>query len=233
VRPTPHILSQNLTNIQNTVATEIHPDYLKVNPMGTVPSLTVPSLSKPLTDSRDVLAHLDSLKPAAPLVPTSPAVQENIQAIIDIVHGDDVSTNLILLQARDMDEYSDKGDGPFGAYIATRQKVLEKHNTALPEHAFYGPEAEENGMVHKIYTVGSKEEREAFFKDTHESYKKFAGEIDRLGSLIVLSYAGGREWVWLTCMLCLGLGIPGWSWHDGDQGFEYFGKAFAEECSGV
>ena len=161
--------------------------------MGTVPSLIVPSLSKPLTDSRDVLTHLDSLKPVAPLVPTSPAAQEKMQAIIDLVHGDDVSTNLILLQARDMDEYSDKRDGPFGAYIATRQKVLEKHHTALPEHAFYGPKAEENGMLHKIYTAGSKEEREAFFKDTHESYKKFAGEMDRLESLIVLPYAAGEN----------------------------------------
>jgi glutathione S-transferase len=161
--------------------------------MGTVPSLVVPSLPQPLTDSRDVLAHLDSLKPTNPLIPSDAKAKATMQVIIDLVHGDDVSTNLILLQARDMEEYEGKRDGPFGAYIATRQNVLEKHRAAYPEHGFYGPKAQENGVLHNIYTKGSEEEREAFFKDTHVAYGKFAEEMDRLESLIVLPYAVGEE----------------------------------------
>ena len=174
-------------------AENFHPDYLKVNPMGTVPSLVTPSLPTPLIDSRDILAHLDSLKPSPSLTPSDAKTKATMQAIIDLVHGDDVGTNLILLQARDEDELEDKRTGPFGAYIATRQKVLEKHRAALPEHDFYGPKAEENGMLHRNYTTAPPSEREQFFKDTHKAYSKFAAEMDRLESLLVLPYAVGED----------------------------------------
>lgn len=160
--------------------------------MGTVPSLVVPSLAQPLIDSRDVLKYLDETQTPF-LTPSDPKAKAAMQAIIDLVHGDDVSTNLILLQARDLEEYEDKRTGPFGAYIATRQQVLEKHRTLYPDHPFYGPKSKENGMLHKIYTTGPCDERDEFFKSTHDTYVKFAAGMDRLDSVIVLPYAAGEN----------------------------------------
>lgn len=173
-------------------AENFNPDYLEINPMGTVPSLIVPSLDHPLIDSRTILEYLD--KASGPsLASADSGSKATIEAIIDLVHSDDVSTNLILLQARDSEEYQNKRTGPFGAFIATRQRKLESLHSAHPEHPFYGPKSEENGVLNRIYTTDPSTEREAFFRDTHEGYVKFAREMDRLETLLVLPYAAGEQ----------------------------------------
>jgi glutathione S-transferase len=171
-------------------AENFQPDYLKINPMGTVPSLIVPSLTQPLTDSRDILKYLDEIKTST-LIPLDEIAKEKMEAIIDLVHSEDVNTNIILLQARNLEEYEDIRNGVFGAYIATRQEVLEKHRAAYPDHPFYGPKSEENGILHNLYTTVPSAEHDAFFKITDEDYIKFAAELDRLETILVLPYAVG------------------------------------------
>ena len=161
--------------------------------MGTVPSLVVPSLDQPLIDSRTILEYLDTAKGAPSLGPADTGSKATVKAIVDLVHADDVSTNLVLLQARDPEEYQSKRTGPFGAFIATRQQRLESLQSAHPEHPFYGPKSKENGALHRIYTTDPSPEREAFFKDTHEGYVHLASEIDRLETLLVLPYAAGEQ----------------------------------------
>jgi glutathione S-transferase len=173
-------------------AANFDPDYLEINPMGTVPSLIVPSLDRPLVDSRTILEYLDRAKSPS-LEPADVSRKTVMQAIIDLVHSDDVGTNLILLQARDPQEYQDKRSGPFGAFIATRQNKLESLHLSYPEHPFYGQKSRENGVLHRIYTTEPSAEREAFFKETHKGYIKFAREMDRLETLLVLPYAAGDE----------------------------------------
>jgi glutathione S-transferase len=159
-------------------AANFEPEYLKINPMGAVPSLVVPSLDRPLIDSRTILEYLDKAKGPS-LKPADVSRKTVMQTIINLVHSDEVGTNLFLLQARDPKEYQEKRSGPFGAFIATRQNKLETLHLAHPEHPFYGPKSRENGMLHHIYTSEPSAEREAFFKETHEGYVKFAREMDR------------------------------------------------------
>lgn len=181
----------NLTIPTAVQAENFHHNYLSINPNGTVPSLIVPSL-KPLTDSRDVLAYLDEISTPS-LTPSDPKAKATMQEIIDLVHSDAASTNLILLQARDPDEYEAKRSGPFAAYIGRRQKVLEANKASYPEHSFYRPKAKENEKMHKIYTTGPCAERDEFFKNTHAAYVKFVAEMDRLDTLLVLPYAAGES----------------------------------------
>jgi glutathione S-transferase len=173
-------------------ADNFNPEYLQINPMGTVPSLIAPSLDSPLTDSRTILEYLDKSKGPS-LAPLDDRSKATMQAIIDLVHSDDVGTNLILLRARDPGEYQNKRTGPFGAFIATRQRKLEYLHSENPDHSFYGPKSKENGMLHRLYITDLSDEHQAFFRETHEGYVKFAREMDRLETLLVLPYATGEQ----------------------------------------
>lgn len=187
---------QTLTLPSEVAAENFDPEYLKVNPNGTVPSLVVSSLPQPIIDSRFILEYLDQSRTGSEspsLTPSDQATKARMDAIVDLVHSDDAGTNLILLQARDEEEYNEKRAGPFAAYIATRQQTLEKHGSAFPNHIFYGPKAKENGSIHRIYTTGPGSERDTFFSSTHTRYRKFAKVVDRLESLLVLPYAVGEN----------------------------------------
>lgn len=173
-------------------AANFDPEYLKINPMGTVPSLVVPSLNKSLIDSRDVLNYLDEIKTPS-LTPSDPKLKATMDAVIALVHSDDVGTNLILLQARDVKELNDKRTGGYGDFIAARQRALEKNHLTYPDHPFYGPKAIENGALHHLYTTGPSAEHDKFFKETHSGYARFAAEVNRLETLLVLPYAAGEQ----------------------------------------
>jgi len=182
-----------IKEIDLLTAENFHPDYLKINPNGTVPSLVI-SAQKFLVDSREILEYLDHTQVGNKKRSLAPDSQEAIlktNEIVELVHSADLDTNLILLRARDLAEYENKRDGPFGAYIATRQKVLEDHSASYPEHSFYGPKSIENGLLHRIYTTGPCKERDNFFGETHEGYVRFSSAIDRLESQLVLPYTVG------------------------------------------
>jgi glutathione S-transferase len=160
--------------------------------MGTVPSLVVPSLSKPLTDSRTVLKYLDESKGAS-LTPHDHTLNQAMEGVVDLVHSSDADTNIILLQPRDMEECENKGSGGAGSFVAVRQRVLENHHSAHPDHPFYGPKAKENGELHHLYTSKLSTEHQAFFEDTRARYVGLAAVVDRLENLFVLPYAAGEQ----------------------------------------
>jgi len=152
-------------------AENFHPDYVKVNPNATVPSLTSPSLNAPLTDSRAVLEHLDQLRPDTNrLSADDPAVQAKVEEIMNIVHDDELSTNLILLHARNKEEMEAKRSGIWKTFVANRQSELEKHNAQLPDHPFYQSKLKDNTPLHG---------------------RVFAEGLNRLDAAIVLPYAAG------------------------------------------
>ena len=193
---TPRLLI--LTSIANSgtvSADNFDPAYLDINPNGTVPSLTAPSLAAPLVDSRDVLRHLDAGRPAAPsLAPAADdkAAHERMGAIIELAHAPALSTNLILLQARDAGELRAKREGLWGSFVAARQSRLEAEREKNPAHGFYGPKAAENGQLASLYAgdaVGADHER--FFAETHDAYVEFARELGKLDALLVLPFALG------------------------------------------
>jgi glutathione S-transferase len=164
-----------------------------------VPSLVVSSQTQPITDSRFIVEYLDQSRTGSQslrLTPSDQATKAMMDAIIELVHSSDATTNIVLLKARDEEEYNKIQIGPFAAYIAVRQQTLEKYSSALPDHTFYGPKAKQNGLIHRIYTTGPGSERDTFFSSTHEGYRKFAKAMDRLESLLVLPYAVGES---VTC----------------------------------
>lgn len=177
-------------------AANFDPEYLKINPNGTVPSITAASLNKPLTESADCLTYLDQARPnsGVNLTPRDPKTQEIVQKLINLVHSDAVGTNLILLMARDKEEFQGKQSSMWKDYVGTRQQVLEQNRTAHPEHEFYGGKSMENGMLNGLYTseeIGPH--HEAFFAHSREGYQKFANGVAELDSLLVLPYAAGEE----------------------------------------
>jgi glutathione S-transferase len=172
-------------------ADNFDPEYLKINPNGTVPSLVAPSLPAPLTQSTDILRHVDSLRNNSTLVPQDPETRRKAQAIIDLVHSEDVNTNLILFQARDDDEMRAKKASPWNDFLASRQRRLEQEKAKDPAHAFYGPKSVENGAVTKLYQSEIGDEHRRFYQDTHAMYCTFAAGFDRVEQSLALPFAAG------------------------------------------
>ena len=172
-------------------AENLDPEYLKINPNGTVPSLVIPSQGKPLTDTRAILQYLDQSRLSndlPTLTPLDPETKAAADTLIELVHSDDLNTELIWLRARNKKELD---ASPFASYLSTRQKVLEKNRSAYPDHPFYSPKAEENSALHHIYTTASSAELEAFFESTQIAYRNFVLGMEKLESSIRLPYAAG------------------------------------------
>ena len=182
---------------QSTVAAEnFDPEYIKVNPNGTVPSLASTHLSSPLVDSRAVLEHLDQLHPdTKKLSADDPAVQAKVDDIIGIVHDDKLSTNLVLLQARNKEEMESKRASMWKTFVANRQGQLEKHKAQLPAPPFYTSKLKEQTPLYELYTADAVEglQFEEFFKATDDAYREFAAGLDRLDKAIVLPYVAGEQ----------------------------------------
>lgn len=176
-------------------AENFDPEYIKINPNGTVPSLVSAHLDAPLTDSRTILEHLDQLHPENKLSSNDPNVQATINDIIGIVHDDKISTNLILLQARDKEELEAKRGSMWKTFVGNRQAQLEKHNAQLPDHSFYQSKLKSETPLHQLYTSDSVDtpEVQEFYKATHDGYRDFAAGLDRLNSAIVLPYVAGEQ----------------------------------------
>lgn len=176
-------------------AENFDPAYVAINPNATVPSLTSPSLREPLVDSRTVLQHIDAGRPSAPtLVPTDNAAKERMSAIIELIHAPKMSTNLILLQARDGDEMQSKRTSMWNGFVNARQQRLEAEHKANPDHVFYGPKAAENGAMATLYSgsdIGGAHEK--FFAETHDAYAELAKGLEELNELLVLPFAVGQE----------------------------------------
>ncbi|KAH6890284.1 hypothetical protein B0T10DRAFT_547843 [Thelonectria olida] len=181
----------HLEEIDLVAASNFDPKYLEINPNGTVPSLTSPSLDKPLSESTDILRYLDKLKGGRTLVPEDGETKRRVQLILDLVHSSDVDTNVILLQARDAGELNGKKNSPWKQFVTNRQAKLDKERAAHPEHPFYGPKSDENGHLHNLYTTETGPAHESFFTATQERYRTFAEGMAKLEKLLVLPYAAG------------------------------------------
>jgi glutathione S-transferase len=187
--------STELTAIRNTVtAKNFEPEYLQINPNGTIPSLAMPSFAKPLVDSVDILEYLDRSRPdITPLTPTDSSSKKRVQQLIKLVHSAQVDTNLVLLQARSHEELDAKKKSPWNTFLTNRQAVLEKYRGENPSHPFYERRAAENGGLLRLYTSDPSPEHTAFFERTHTQYRDFAAGLDHLDSLLALPYAAGES----------------------------------------
>ncbi|UKZ96081.1 uncharacterized protein TrAFT101_010883 [Trichoderma asperellum] len=101
-------------------ADNFNPEYLKVNPNGTVPSITSPSLDKNIIESVDVARWIDGLKGERTLVPSDAAAKSRAQAIIDLVHSYDGRTDTVLFNSRNDEEMNAKRNFGFKDYLVNR-----------------------------------------------------------------------------------------------------------------
>ncbi|KAL7920243.1 hypothetical protein ACQKWADRAFT_163661 [Trichoderma austrokoningii] len=163
------------------------PDYIAINPNGTVPSLTAPSLSKPITESADILRWIDA-RGTKTLTPENAARSKEI---LDLVHSPAMSTNLILFQARDADEMASKKSSGWNTFLEARQLRLEKELAAQPTHPFYVSKTAENLSVTSLYRADIGPTHDDFYKMTDEMYRTLAAGLNKLDSLIALPYAAG------------------------------------------
>ncbi|KAM0420967.1 hypothetical protein ACHAPT_011210 [Fusarium lateritium] len=176
--------------IDLVTAENFAPEYLKVNPHGTVPALESSSLEKPLVQSADILRYVDSLGEAT-LVPKNPKLQQKAQQIIDLVHSVDVDTNVILFNARDAKEMEAKKASMWKDFLQNRQTKLEQEHKAAPENAFYSFKREENGAVNKLYATEVGADHKKFFETSDKQYRTFASGINKLEDILVLPFAAG------------------------------------------
>jgi glutathione S-transferase len=175
-------------------AKNFEPDYLKINPNGTIPSLTAPSLAKPLVDSVEILEYLDRSRPdTTPLTPTDSSSKARVKQLIDLVHSAQADTNLILLQARSYGELEGKKKSMWMTFLSNRQATLEKYRAEDPAHPFYERRAAENGALLQLYTSEPTAEHTKFFERTHAQYRDFAAGLDHLNTLLALPYAAGES----------------------------------------
>ncbi|EHK26769.1 uncharacterized protein TRIVIDRAFT_62580 [Trichoderma virens Gv29-8] len=165
------------------------PEYIAINPNGTVPSLTAPSLAKPLTESADILRWIDS-RGTKTLVPQDEARSKEI---LDLMHSPSMSTNLILFQARDPVEMESKKKSGWNAFLEGRQTRLDKELAAHPEHSFYISKAAENLAITSLYRAEVGSEHKDLYKLTDEMYRTMASGLDKLESLIALPFAAGSR----------------------------------------
>jgi glutathione S-transferase len=173
-------------------AGNFHPDYVKVNRNGTIPSLTSDSLKEPLIESTDILIYLNKNRPAGVnLAPKDQATEGTMKQLMDIVHSPEASTNIILFDARDPEEMKAKQNSGFGTFLGVRQDKLEGYCQQFPDNEFYKARRDGNGSIHKHYV--SSDNHQAFFDSSNSDYRGFAAAMDKLDSLIVLPYATGPE----------------------------------------
>ncbi|OCT54503.1 hypothetical protein CLCR_00909 [Cladophialophora carrionii] len=179
-------------NIDLMGAGNFHPDYVKINRNGTIPSLTSASLEQPLIESADILVYLnDSLPSGLNLAAKDDATSRAVTQLVDLVHSPEVSTNIILLMARDAEEMQAKQNGPFNDFLRKRQDTLEKYHQEIPDSDFYSARRDMNGAIYHHYV--SSDGHPQFFQQSQEAYRGFAAGMDKLESLIVLPYAAGSE----------------------------------------
>ncbi|KAL3486201.1 hypothetical protein BJX62DRAFT_215653 [Aspergillus germanicus] len=180
----------DVVHIDLMTAKNFEPEYLQINPNGTIPSLAAPGLAKALVDSVDILEYLDRSRPdTAPLILADSSSKMRVQQLIDFVHSTQADTNLVLLQARSHEELDAKKNSPWNTFLSNRQAVLEKYRAEDPSHPFYERRAAENGALLWLYTSEATSEHTEFFERTHAQYCDFATGLDHLDSLLVLPYA--------------------------------------------
>ncbi|KAJ5611043.1 hypothetical protein N7510_007762 [Penicillium lagena] len=170
-----------------------NPDYLKINPNGTIPSLTSPALQRPLIESVDILEYLDSFRREKfPLFPTNAEQRSRVNDLIAHVHQEKLSTNLILLKARDLSELNAKRASLWNDFLVNRQKKLIKYGAAHPEIPLYQIRIQENGKLYDIYkNQKGGTALDQFFSDSEHDYQVFATGLDKLDTMLILPYAVG------------------------------------------
>ncbi|KAL1952024.1 hypothetical protein VTO73DRAFT_1173 [Trametes versicolor] len=159
------------TKVVNLVeGANFHPDFLKINPNGTLPTLEADG--KTFTNTKDVVHYL---------VEHAPKKVATGTAIIDTIHEDRLDPNLPIFLARNEEELKANASGFSFVFADNRQKALEKHSE-LPEAAplkdFYDAKKAGNGGVLAILKGEVPDAvKEGFFTQSVQHWETLAAYI--------------------------------------------------------
>jgi hypothetical protein len=117
-----------------------------------------------------------------------------VEELIAHVHQPRLSTNLILLQARDAQELDAKKASFSKDFIGNRQEKLIKYGATHPKIPLYLSRTPENGKLYHLYNTSNiGPDHKQFFANSHQGYKDFAAGLNELDSMIVLPYAASDK----------------------------------------
>lgn len=174
-------------------ADNFDPDYLKINPNGTIPALTSPALSSALYESADILRYLDGLRTNNPLVPKYSLARAKSDQITSLVHSKAVDTNVLFFNARTVEELDGKKTGWQKDFFDTRQSRLEKEHSLHPADPFYAAKLDENTILYSIYQREIGCDEPDFFSQSKRLYDQFAAGMAQLEELLQLPFATGEQ----------------------------------------
>lgn len=183
----------DVKDIDIGAADNFDPDYLNINPNGTIPALTSPALSSPLSESTDILRYLDGLRTSNQLVPKDNLAKAKTDQIISLVHSKAVDTNILFFNARTVEELDGKKAGWQKKFFDTRQSRLEKEHSLHPTHPFYAAKLDENAILYNIYQPEVSCDEPDFFSQSKSLYDQFAAGMAQLEELLQLPYAAGEQ----------------------------------------
>lgn len=158
--------------------------------------MTSASLQTPLIDSREILKFLDTTKKSQgerSLFPQDTDRRDLVEKLIEHIHSDSMSTNIILLMARDKDELEANKSYGWGTFLLNRQVALEKYHAENPSSDFYAAKVVENGASHQLYTTKDDQKLESFFVESQKAYTGLIDMLEKLDAMIALPYAAGDE----------------------------------------
>ncbi|KAI0762916.1 hypothetical protein C8Q74DRAFT_188390 [Fomes fomentarius] len=146
------------------------PEFLKINPHGTLPTLTADG--KVYTSTKDVISYLNEHAPKKVVKGT---------AFIDKIHEDKYDPNAPLLLVRNDEELKAHASGFPLLFLQNRQDSLNKYVT-LPEAAqfstFYEAKKKDNGGILAIYKGAVPDEvKQGFFKHSIAHWQALANFI--------------------------------------------------------
>ena len=149
----------------------------------------------PLVDSRRILRYIDSMRaPVSSLQPEDCEAATLAERIIELVHSDRMSTNLILLQARDAEEMRAKQSSIWKTFVENRYLRLKHWRREFPDVEFYRTKLDENTPTFRLYAFGDVEDddHKRFYANTHAQYRDFAAGIEELNGMLKLPYCAGE-----------------------------------------
>jgi len=164
------------------------PEYLKINPHGTVPALLADG--KTYTSTAEVTRYLLENAPKKVAPGTS---------FIDKIHEDKYDPNFPLLTTRNEDELQSAASGFPLTFVSNRQNALDKYSKSpegSPFKEYYETKLAGNGNILAIYKGEVPEDvKNGFFEQSQKHWETISAFIlnDLPGILPDSGFFGGAE----------------------------------------
>jgi len=126
------------------------PEFVKLNPLATLPTLVTPE--EVLGNTTDVVQWLIKNAP-------KPAGKASGTDFVKKIHEDDVDPNFALLSARNEEELKAKNGSIPGLFIRNRQNALDKFSEVAEasQATFYVEKKKANGFLVDVYEVNNEQ----------------------------------------------------------------------------